>query len=144
MTGGFRRRCDPDPNPTLSVHDSDGAVPVLRLSRQAFPVHPRAFADVGYDSDRPAMATIVTVEMVRKSPGQIDFAVHSRRWVVERSFAQINRNRRLWKNYEATIASAKAFLYTAAVTILSRLLIRASRDIGRTLSRPNLLECGFG
>jgi hypothetical protein len=34
------------------------------------------------------------------------------RWVVERFFAWINRNRRLAKDFEATIASATAFLYT--------------------------------
>jgi hypothetical protein len=36
-----------------------------------------------------------------------------RRWVVERFFAWINRNRRLAKDFEATTASATAFLYAA-------------------------------
>jgi putative transposase len=38
-------------------------------------------------------ATVIAIEIVRKHPGQIGFAVHPRRWVVERFFAWINRNR---------------------------------------------------
>ena len=45
---------------------------------------------------------------------QVGFAVQPRRWVVERFFAWINRNRRLAKDFEATIASARAFLYAAS------------------------------
>ena len=46
--------------------------------------------------------------------------------VVERFFAWINRNRRLWKDAEATIASATAFLYAAAAMVLIRRIARAS------------------
>jgi len=38
--------------------------------------------------------------------------------VVERFFAWINRNRRLAKDVEATIASAEAFLYAASTILL--------------------------
>jgi putative transposase len=62
---------------------------------------------------------------VRKPPEQLGFAVHPHRWVVERFFGWISRNRRLWKDHEATLASAQAFLYAAAVMILGRRLKRA-------------------
>jgi transposase len=114
-----------DPQPA-DVQDRDGAVPVLRLSRRAFPFIAKAFADAGYAGEKPATATIITVEIVRKPPDQVGFAVHPRRWGVERFFAWISRNRRLWKDPEATLASAKAFLYAAAVMILIRRLGRAS------------------
>ncbi len=78
----------------------------------------------GYAGERPATATSVTVEIVKKPPNQVGFAVHPRRWVVERFFAWISRNRRLWKDPEATLASAKAFLYAASVMILIRRLAR--------------------
>ena len=55
-----------------------------------------------------------------KAPNQVGFAVQPRRWVVERFFAWINRNRRLAKDFEATIASARAFLYAASVMLLVR------------------------
>jgi transposase len=112
-----------DPQPA-NVQDRDGAGPVLRLSRRAFPFIAKAFADAGYAGDRPATATIITVEIVRKPPGQVGFAVQPRPWVVERFFAWISRNRRLWKDPESTLASAKAFLYAAAVMIRLRRLGR--------------------
>jgi hypothetical protein len=46
-------------------------------------------------------------------------------WVVERFFAWISRNRRLWRDPEATIASAKAFLNAASVMILTRRIARS-------------------
>ena len=120
--GGRALILDPQP---ASVQDRDGAVPVLRLSRRAFPFITKAFADAGFAGERPATATIITVEIVRKPPDQVGFAVHPRRWVVERFFAWISRNRRLWKDPEATLASAKAFLYAAAVMILVRRIARS-------------------
>jgi len=66
------------------------------------------------------------VEIARKPKDQVGFAVHPRRWVVERFFALISRNRRLWKDPKATLASAKAFLYAASIMILVRRLARAA------------------
>jgi transposase len=48
-----------------------------------------------------------------------------RRWVVERTIAWFNRNRRLAKDFEPTIASAEAWLMIASVKLLSRRLARA-------------------
>jgi transposase len=112
-----------EPQPA-DVQDRDGGAILLRLSRRVFPFVAKAFADAGYAGDRPAEATSVAVEIVRKPPGQVGFAVHPRRWVVERFFAWISRNRRLWKDPEATMASARAFLYAASVMILVRRLAR--------------------
>jgi transposase len=55
----------------------------------------------------------------------IGFEVLPRRWVVERSLAWLNRNRRLAKDFEGTIASAKAWLYLASVQLLTRRVARA-------------------
>lgn len=112
-----------EPQPA-DIQDRDGAGPVLRLSRRSFPFVVKAFADSGYAGDRPATATIIAVKIVRKPPDQVGFAVHPRRWVVERFFAWISRNRRLWKDPETTLASARAFLYAASVMILVRRLAR--------------------
>jgi transposase len=49
-----------------------------------------------------------------------------RRWVVERFFAWIGRNRRLAKDFEATIDSARAFLYAASVMLLVRRIARSA------------------
>ena len=114
-----------EPQPA-DVQDRDGACVVLRLSRRAFPFIATAFADSGYAGETPAQATSIIIEIVRKPPDQGGFAVHPRRWVVERFFAWISRNRRRWKDPEATLTSARAFLYAASVMLLVRRLGRCS------------------
>lgn len=108
------------------VQDRDGGGPLLAASRRPFPFIEIVFADSGYSGDRVAQATAIVVEIVRKNPNQIGFAVHPRRWVVERFFAWIGRNRRLAKDFEATLNSARAFLYAASVMLLIRRLARAT------------------
>jgi putative transposase len=98
---------------------------VLRLSRRSFPFIVKAF-DSGYAGEIPAQATSISIEIVRKPPDQVGFAVHPRRWVVERFFGWISRNRRLWKDPEVTLTSARAFLYAASVILLVRRLERCS------------------
>ena len=73
---------------------------------------------------RVASASTIHVKIIRKLEGQVGFAVHARRWVVERFFAWISRNRRLAKDVEATIASAEALLYAASAILLLRRLAR--------------------
>lgn len=114
-----------EPHPA-SIQDRDGGGPLLDISRRFFPFIERAFADAGYDHERVTMATAIIVEIVRKLPDQVGFAVLPRRWVVERFFAWIGRNRRLAKDFEATIASERAFLYAASIMLLVRRIARAS------------------
>jgi transposase len=114
-----------EPHPA-SVQDRDGGGPLLCASRRIFPFIQRVFADGGYASAKVAKATLILVEIVRKNPNQVGFAIQSRRWVVERFFAWIGRNRRLAKDFEATVDSARAFLYAASVMLLVRRIARAS------------------
>ena len=67
-----------------SIQDRDGALPLLKDSHRAFPFIECAFADSAYGADRVAHATRIAIEIVRKHPDQIGFAVDPRRWVVER------------------------------------------------------------
>lgn len=112
-----------EPHPA-NIQDRDGGGPLLRASRTLYPFITRAFADTGYNHERVSTATTITVEIVRKIKDQIGFVVLPRRWVVERFFAWINRNRRLAKDFEASINSARAFLYAASIMLLVRRLAR--------------------
>jgi len=114
-----------EPHPA-SIQDRDGGGSLLRVSRRIFPSIQRVFADSGYAGEKVATATLIAIEIVRKNPDQFGFAVNPRRWVVERFFAWIGRNRRLAKDFEATIASGRAFLYAASVMLLVRRIARAS------------------
>ena len=59
-----------------------------------------------------------------KSPpkGSKGFVVVPKRWVVERSFAWLGRNRRLSKDYEKTTSSSKATVQLANIALLLRRL----------------------
>lgn len=61
------------------VQDRDGAVPLLRASRPSFPFVKKLFADSGYSGDKVANATSIAVEIVRRKPNQVGFAVQPRR-----------------------------------------------------------------
>ncbi len=104
------------------IQDRDGAVPLLKASRASFPFVEIAFADGAYNADRVKDATPITIDIVKKIAHQVGFQVLPRRWVVERTFAWLNRNRRLAKDFEATIDSAVTFLYAASVMLLTRRL----------------------
>src|SRR3546814_12645861 len=103
-------------------HDRDGAVPLLKQSRGRQPFVQRAFADSAYNSARVADATSIVIEIVRKFADQTGFVVHPRRWVVDRTYAWINRNRLHAQHFEHTIHSATAFPYATATFALVRRL----------------------
>lgn len=46
------------------------------------------------------------------------FKVQPRRWVVERTFAWINRNRRLSKEYDLLTTSTENFIYLAMTKVM--------------------------
>jgi len=46
------------------------------------------------------------------------------RWVVERTFAWLNRNRRLAKDFEHMVESATAWLFLAFVQLITRRIAR--------------------
>lgn len=111
---------------TADVQDRDGGGAVLQISRSLFPFIEKVWADGGYNHERVTQATSIKVEIVSKIAGQSGFVVLPRRWVVERFFAWINRNRRLAKDVEATLKSAAAFLYAAAAMLMIRRLARSA------------------
>lgn len=102
------------------------------------PVVEKAFADISYSGNRPQSATLIDIQIVGKAKDQVGFAVHPRRWVVERFSAWISRQQRLWKDPEATIESTEAFLYAASVTTLIRRIASQSSILGRSLSDVEL------
>ena len=82
------------------------------------------FADGGYAGDklRTALARIGkwTLQIIKRSDRAKGFELLPRRWVVERTFAWLGRNRRLAKDFERTIESATAWLYLASIQLITR------------------------
>ena len=94
------------------------------MRRTIWPFVALGYADGGYGGPRVAEASPIRIEVVHKAGNQVGFAVIARRWVVERFFAWINRNRRLAKDFGSTIQSVEAFLYAGSSVILLRRLAR--------------------
>lgn len=113
---------------TANVQDSHGAVPLLKSLGRTFPKLRHIFADRVYRGDKllTAIAELGswTIEIVTRSQSIGTFKAEPRRWVVERTFAWLGRNRRLAMDFEATIASAEAWIMIASVRLLSRRLAR--------------------
>ena len=86
-----------------NVQDRDGADDLLRTARRSFPFIERIFADAGYQG--PKMARVVAktgswaLQIVKRSDAH-RFVVLPKRWIVERTFAWISRNRRLARDLE--------------------------------------------
>lgn len=108
------------------IQDRDGAPKVLAAIRRLYPWLRHVFADGGYAGDKleAALADIGnwTVQIVKRSDTAKGFVLLPRRWVVERTFAWLSRNRRLAKDFEATIQSATAWLFLASVQLCTRRL----------------------
>jgi transposase len=111
------------------IQDRDGAVGTLASIRTLYPWLRHIFADGGYAGDKlkTALAELGhwTVEIVRRCDTAKGFVLLPRRWVVERTFAWLNRCRRLAKDFEATIESAVAWVFIAHIRRLTRRIARA-------------------
>jgi putative transposase len=112
-----------------NIQDNHGAVPLLKTVRRAFRRLRHLFADRVYRG--PKLLNAIsdvgrwTIEVVTRTESVGFFKPEKRRWVIERTFAWLGRNRRLAKDFEKTIASAVAWIMIASVRLLTRRLARA-------------------
>lgn len=85
------------------------------------------WVDGGYAGDAFAqwvrgLRPKLKVEVVKRSDHAVGFKVLPRRWVVERTFAWLMRQRRLVRDYETSETSAEAWVYIAMIRIQLRRL----------------------
>ncbi len=116
---------------TADIQDRDGAPGVIALACESFPELALVFADGGYAGIKLQAALKEmdgpTIEIVRRPAGVTGFVVIARRCVVERTFAWLGRWRRLAKDWEASIASADAWLLIASICRSARHIARARK-----------------
>lgn len=112
-----------------NVQDNHGAVPALTALGRKFSRLRHVFADRVYRGPKLLDALSDTgkwtIEVVTRSQSVGTFVAEPKRWVIERTIAWLNRNRRLAKDFEATIASAEAWLFVASIKMLVRRIARA-------------------
>ncbi len=88
----------------------------------------KIFADGGYRGelvDWVLQNLNAVLEIVLKLGDQKGFQVLPKRWVVERTFAWISRNRRLARDYERLTQSSESFIYVAMIRLGLRRLAHA-------------------
>ncbi len=108
-----------------NVGDREGAKALLRRVWLTLPRLSHLFADGNYDG--PLVEWVKTcwnldLEIVVKPAEQKGFSVLPRRWVVERTFAWLGKQRRLSKDYEERPASSLAFIQVAMTALMVRRL----------------------
>jgi transposase len=104
-----------------SVQDRDGGRGILKRLHRALESVRLIFADGGYRGRLVPIAKSawgITIEVVRKPPDQRGFAVLPRRWVVERTFSWLMRQRRLVRDYERLPETHEAMVKWAMIAIM--------------------------
>ena len=109
------------------IPEREGAQSLLERVLGWLPWLRLIWVDGGYSGDNFAnwvrtLKPKLKVEVVKRSDVQKGFAVLPRRWVVERTFGWLMRQRRLVRDYETTESSAEALIYIAMIRIQLRRL----------------------
>jgi putative transposase len=107
-----------------NVQDRDAVPALLRAGKAESERLKSVLVDSAYTGDvirRASSETGIGVEIVKR-PDVKGFVVVPKRWVVERTFAWMNRDRRLSKDYERTIESSENWIYISAATRMARAL----------------------
>ena len=108
---------------TADVTDRKGALLALGRCATGLKAIQCVLADGGYVGQPFAQAVegLLGAEVqIAKRSELHTFAVMPQRWVVERSFAWIEKCRRLWKNCERKLNTSLQFLHLAFLALLLR------------------------
>lgn len=110
------------------IQDRDGAPPLVASIGSAFPWLRHVFADGAFGGPKlkGALQRLDrwTVEIVKRSDAAKGSEALPRRWVVERTLAWLNRDRRLAMDFEATIEITEAWIMIASIELLTRRIAR--------------------
>ena len=119
-----------------NMPDCDGGAQLCDELQQSAPRIRKVWADSAYRGNLVEYVTHwcrFVLEIVKKSPKQKGFQVQPKRWIVERTFAWLNQQRRLSKEYERTTKSSESMIKIAAIRLmLRRLTMNAVRMVAAT------------
>ena len=109
---------------TADITDRNGALKIFKSHQTDLSKVAKVLADGGYTGEKFANASkeilSCTVEIAKRNELHI-FVVMPKRWVVERSFAWLEKCRRLWKNCERKLSTSLSMAVLAfAVLLLKR------------------------
>lgn len=110
---------------TANATDRKGALQAIKRSASTLSAVKSVLVDGGYVGEpfangvKEQLGEHVTVQVARRDKLH-SFKVMPQRWVVERSFAWLDKNRRLWKNCERWLNTSLQFLHLAFIGLLLR------------------------
>lgn len=112
---------------SADIQDRDGGVLLMATLFGLYPFLLKLYADGGYQGPEFQAAmkktlSKVDVEIVKRPDRAKGFIVLPKRWIVERTFAWLNRCRRLAKDWENLNRKARAFLRLASIRFMLRKL----------------------
>ena len=108
---------------TANVTDRNGAIEIFENYKDKLNKVKKVLADGGYigDNFKKEIKKILNAEVeIAKRNKLHEFKVIPKRWVVERSFAWLEKSRRLWKNCERLLTSSLAMMKLGFIRILLR------------------------
>jgi putative transposase len=108
------------------VQDRDGAKLLLEKLRGALPRLQVIWADGAYAGQLIAWVQQTCgwlIQTILRPVGVKGFVVLPKRWVVERTFAWLGRQRRLAKDYEYLTATSETMIHIAMIRLMSRRLL---------------------
>ena len=108
-----------------NTQDRDCAADLIKKALRKYPRLRKIFADGGYAGPKLARALAgqpVEIEIVKRTHKDGGFKVIRRRWVIERTFSWLRRNRRLMAHYEAMAMVAVHFAKLAMISIMLKRL----------------------
>ena len=104
------------------IQDSPGARVVLPKLQGSVPRLKVILADSIYRGTLSILAWALgqwKLEIVSRAQGQKGFQVLPKRWIVERTFAWLGRNRRLSKDYERLPETSEAWVYLSMIRLMA-------------------------
>ncbi len=107
------------------IQDRDAARHLLIQNIACFPRLRKIWADGGYRGllvDWVKRFCRVNLDIILRPEATKAFVPLPRRWVVERTFAWFNHNRRLSKDYEYHLSSSEAMTYLSMIRLMLRRL----------------------
>lgn len=109
---------------SAEVHDEYGGMYLLRKVAAHYPRLEKVWVDGAYVGLFPAYAWhIQGIEAEISIQQKVrNYAVTSKRWVVERTFAWLGRSRRLSKDYEYWCQTSENWIYIAMTRLLLKRL----------------------
>ena len=113
---------------SAGIQDRDGAKLLLEKAKGLSPRLQLIWADGGDAGKLVGWVKSVcswVLQIVKRTDDVKGFKLLPRRWVVERTFGWIGRNRRLSKDYEGRTETSEAMIYWAMTRLMVRRLARA-------------------